>query len=628
MEETEKTPPLKKRAPRPMGSGSHSSAGGSTGRKSTGSRGPRRDSYSSGKRQPSTLQREKSPIMPYDSKVVTTDRLRVIPLGGVEEVGKNMTAFEYKDVILVVDAGIHFPGHEFPGIDYVIPDVSYLEERKDRVKGLFITHGHLDHTGAIPYIMERIGNPTIYTRGLPAAFIKKRQDEFPGKAPLKLRIVEKSERIQISPEIAVRFFAVTHTIPESMGLIIETPFGNIIHTGDLKVDHKDGVPLPSEYKEFEPLTKEKNLVLLSDSTNTERPGFGFPEREVHENLRDIIKDSTGRLIFGTFASLLERIVFIIQTAEEFGKKIVIEGRSMKTNVEIAKELGLFVPKPHTIISTSDMERYSPEKIIILATGAQGDAYAALMRIANKNHKFIKIQKNDTIVLSSSVIPGNERDVQKLKDNLSRQGAHIVTQSIADVHSSGHAYSSEAQWIIEQIKPKYFIPIHGYHYMLRMHAEVAARAGIPAENVLIPDNGIIFEISDNGNKVTIPKQRAQSDIVMVDALGDSDVKEVVVRDRKALAEDGMFVIVAVIDSKTGKIRKSPDIISRGFIYLKESQDLLNQTRLLVKKSVEESVHDMHPINFDFVKNNLREKIGRFLYQQTKKRPMILPVLLEV
>jgi ribonuclease J len=557
-----------------------------------------------------------------------SDRLRIIPLGGVEEVGKNMTVFEYKDVILVVDAGIYFPGHEIPGVDYVIPDVTYLEERKDRVKGLFITHGHLDHIGAIPYIMDKLGNCPVYTRGLPAAFIQKRQDEYPGKAKIDMRIIEKSERIVLSDEIAVRFFAVTHTIPESMGLIIETPLGNIIHTGDLKVDHENGIPLPSEYKEFEPLSKENNLVLLSDSTNTERPGFGFPERAVHENLREIIRNSTGRLIFGTFASLLERIVFIIQTAEECGKKIVIEGRSMKTNVEIAKELGFFVPKPHTIINVQDMERYAPDKIIILATGAQGDAYAALMRIANRNHKYIKIQKKDTIVLSSSVIPGNERDVQKLKDNLSRQGAHIVTQSIADVHSSGHAYSNEAQWIIEQIKPRYFIPIHGYHYMLRMHAEVAERAGIPTENVLIPDNGMIFEFSENGDKVTVLKQRAQANIVMVDALGDSDVKEVVVRDRKALAEDGMFVIVAVIDVKTGKIRKSPDIISRGFIYLKESQDLLNQTRLLVKKTVEDSVHDMHPINFDYVKNNLREKIGRFLYQQTKKRPMILPVLLEV
>jgi len=620
MEESKKIPPIKKSALRSAGSQ----------RNPLHSNRQRRSNFGGGQRrapQASSLHIHSAPIMPYDKKTFITDRLRIIPLGGVEEVGKNMTAFEYKDIILIVDAGIYFPGHEFPGIDYVIPDISYLEERKDRVRGLFITHGHLDHIGAIPYIMERLGNPTIYTRGLPAAFIKKRQDEFPGKTPLNMRIIEKSERIQISNEIAIRFFAVTHTIPESMGLIIETPFGNIIHTGDLKVDHKNGTPLASEYKEFEPLGKEKNLVLLSDSTNTDRPGFGFPEREVHENLHEIIKNSTSRLIFGTFASLLERIVFIIQTAEEFGKKIVIEGRSMKTNIEIAKELGLFVPKPHTIIAVQDMERYSPDKIIILATGAQGDAYAALMRIANRNHKFIKIQKEDTIVLSSSVIPGNERDVQKLKDNLSRQGAHIVTQSIADVHSSGHAYSSEAQWIIEQIKPRYFVPIHGYHYMLRMHAEVAVRAGIPLKNIIIPDNGMIIEISDNGNKIAAQKQRAQTNIIMVDALGDGDVKEVVIRDRKALAEDGMFVIVAIIDAKTGKIKKSPDIISRGFIYLKESQDLLNQTRLLVKKTVEDSVRDMHPINFDYVKNNLRDKIGRYLYQQTKKRPMILPVLLE-
>ncbi len=538
-----------------------------------------------------------------------------------------MTAFELGDDIIVVDAGIHFPGEEVPGVDYVIPDTTYLEERKDKIRGLFITHAHLDHIGAIPYIQERLGNPPIYGRKLSAAFIQKRQSEFPHLPKLDMRIVEKEESVRVGA-LNVRFFAVTHTIPEAMGLIIETPFGNIIHSGDLKVDHKDGVPLQFEVDEFTKVGNENNLCLLTDSTNVDRPGFGFPEREVHENLRKIIEETNGRLIIGTFASLLERIIYIINTAEELGKKVVVDGRSMKVNVEIARELGLLKKNSNAIIPITEMEKHPPEKIIILATGAQGDAYAVLMRVANKAHKYIKVNKKDTIILSSSVIPGNERGVQKLKDNLSRQGAKILHYAIADVHSSGHAYKDEAAWIIKMLKPKFFIPIHGYHYMLRVHGGVAQTQGLEEKNVVIPDNGMIIEIDGKKGTMAPHKKKAPAGIVMVDALGQGHVKEVVVRDRKALATDGMFVIVAVIDIKTGKVRKSPDIISRGFIYLKESQDLLNQTRLLVKKTTEDSVGQMHPINFDYVKNNLRETIGKFLYQQTKKRPMILPVILEV
>ena len=556
------------------------------------------------------------------------DSIRIIPLGGVEEIGKNMTVFEYKDSIVIVDAGIQFPGEEAPGVDYIIPDTSYLAERKEKIKGLFITHGHLDHIGGIPYLMDKIGTPPIYARALSAAFIKKRHEEFPHLPKLDMHIIEHEDKITVGEDISVRFFSVTHTIPDAMGVIIETPLGNIVHTGDLKVDHADGTPLKFEAEKFERIGKENNLCLLTDSTNVDKLGFSFPEREVHENLRAIIKGSTGRLIIGTFASLLERIIFIIKTAEELGKKVIVDGRSMKINVEIAKELGLLKAAKHTLIPIEEMARHSPDKIIIIATGAQGDAYAALMRIANRQHKHIKISERDTIVLSSSIIPGNERDVQKLKDNLARLGAKILHYTIADVHSSGHAYKEEAGWIIKMVKPRFFIPIHGYHYMLRVHGEVARMAGIRPENIVIPDNGKVIEIIDGGTKITTQKKKASAGIVMVDGLGTGDVKEVVVRDRIALAQDGMFVIVAVIDIKTGKVRKSPDIISRGFVYLKESQDLLNQTRLLVKKTVEDSVGGMRPINFDYVKDNVRERIGSFLWNQTKKRPMILPVILEV
>ncbi len=584
------------------------------------------------KRVPSRKSSRRIPIIPGRQNIKTADirqdDIRIITLGGVEEIGKNMTIFEYKDSIIIVDAGIQFPGGEAPGVDFIIPDTTYLEQRKEKIKGLFITHGHLDHIGGIPYLMDKIGNPPIYARPLSAAFIKKRQEEFPHLPKIDMRLVEKDSKIKITDELNMRFFSVTHTIPDAMGVILETPQGNIIHTGDLKIDHESGVPLKFELEKFAKIGKENNLCLLTDSTNVDKLGYSFPEREVHENLKRIIQDTNGRLIIGTFASLLERIVFIIKAAEKLGKKVIVDGRSMKVNVEIAKELGLLQAAKHVLIPIEEMEQHSPDKIIILATGAQGDAYAALMRIANKQHKHIKIGPADTIVLSSSVIPGNERDVQKLKDNLARQGAKLVHYTIADVHSSGHAYKEEAGWIIKMIKPRFFIPIHGYHYMLRVHAEIAGKCGIKPGNTVVPDNGMLIDITDKGKKITPLKKKASAGIVMVDGLGTGDVKEVVVRDRKALAEDGMFVIVAVIDVKTGKVRKSPDIISRGFIYLKESQDLLNQTRLLVKKTVEDSTGNMHPINFDYVKDNIRDKIGSFLFNQTKKRPMILPVILEV
>ncbi len=556
------------------------------------------------------------------------DNIRIIPLGGVEEIGKNMTVIEYKDDIVIVDIGLQFPGEDAPGVDYVIPDTSYLQNKKHNIKGVFITHGHLDHTGGIPYSMSRLGNPPIYTRFLTSIMIKKRQEEFPQLPPLDLKVIEKNERIKVGKYLTVKSFNVTHTIPDAMGIIIETPHGNIIFTGDIKVDHKDGEPLPSEVEVFSELGKENNLLLAADSTNVERPGWSFSERSVHENLRKIISDTKGRLIMGTFASLLERIIFVIKVAEEMGKKVVVRGRSMKTNVAIAKHINMLNIKPTTIIPPDHIDNYPADKIIILATGAQGDEFAALMRMANRQDKYIKVNPRDTILLSSSVIPGNEKHVQKLKDNLSRQGAKIIHYRMADVHSSGHAYHDEMLWIHKMIKPKFFMPIHGHHFMLRVHAEIAEEANMPKENIVIPDNGSIVEISQQGKKIEILKETASVGIVMVDALGTGDVKEVVIRDRQALAQDGIFVIIVVIDVTTGRVKQSPDIISRGFIYLKESQDLLKQARILTRKTVEASVAQMHPVNFDFVRNILREKMGKFLFQKTNKRPIVLPVLLEI
>lgn len=556
------------------------------------------------------------------------DNIRIIPLGGVEEVGRNMTVIETKDDILVIDCGLQFRTEDTPGIDYILPNVTYLEENKDKIRGVVITHGHLDHIGGIPYIMHRIGNPTIYSRLLTTVMIKKRQDEFPHLPKLDLRTVEAEDTISLG-NFKVRFFDVTHTIPESMGIIIETPHGLIVNTGDMKLDHVDGVPSAEEEKSYSFFKDKKVLALIADSTNVERPGWSIPEWRVHENLETIIKDVKGRLIIGTFASQMDRIIKIVEIAERHGKKIVVEGRSMKQNIEIIKHLKILKPNPGTFISNSEMENYPPDKILCLATGAQGDEFAALMRMATKSHKQFKLTPRDTILLSSSVIPGNEHAVQKMKDNLARQGVKIIHYRVSDVHASGHANEEEAIWIHKQINPKFFIPVHGTHYMLRVHANMTeTRLGYPSDNVVVADNGSIIEISNKGNSIQKLKATVPNAPMMVDGFTIGQMHDVVIRDRRALADDGMFVIVASINPKTGKLRKSPDIISRGFVYLRESQDLLHDARNIIKDTIENSAKNNRPVDFDSLKNEISDSVSKFLYQKTAKQPIIIPVMIGV
>jgi ribonuclease J len=553
--------------------------------------------------------------------------IRIIPLGGVEEIGKNMTAIEYGNDIVVIDAGFQFREEDTPGIDYILPNTKYLEERKDKIRALIITHGHLDHIGAIPYIIEKIGNPVIYSRLLTTVMIKKRQEEFPHIPELNIKVVEKEEKINLG-SLSARFFAVSHTIPDSMGVIIDTPYGAIVHTGDIRVDNIAGVPTKEEEKEFSVFKDEKVLLLMSDSTNVERPGWQIAESEVHKNIEEIIKNTTGRLIIGTFSSQLERIIKMIQIAEQYNKKVVIDGRSMKVNVEIVRYLGRLKVRDDTIIPIEQMEDFPPDRIVAIATGAQGDDFAALSRMSNRTHKYFKINTRDTILLSSSIIPGNERAIQKLKDNLSRQGAKMIHYRIADVHASGHANKDEMTWIHKQIRSKFFIPLHGYHYMLRVHADIAKSIGVPEENIVIPDNGMVIEITDEGKKIHALRQKAASSLILVDGFSIGNVQEVVIRDRVMLANDGMFVIVASINSKTGKLRKSPDIISRGFVYLRESQELLNKTRLLIKKTVEDTTVNMHPLDLDYTKSAIADNVSRYLFQKTNKRPLVIPVVITV
>jgi ribonuclease J len=551
--------------------------------------------------------------------------IRVVPLGGVEEVGKNMTAIEYGEDILIIDAGFQFKEEDTPGIDFILPNTKYLEERKHKIKALLITHGHLDHIGAIPYIMSKIGNPPLYTREFGSMMIMKRQEEFPDSPTLDIRVLKGNERIKFN-DLSVRFFPVDHSIPDSMGIIVETPYGDIINTGDLKLDHTDGIPNDVEVKKYAMFKDREVLLMTLDSTNIERRGWSLPEDIVIENVKKIIENVKGRMIIGVFSSHIDRIISFINHADKLNKKVVIEGFSMKNNIEITKKLGLI--KAKNIIPINQIEDYPPDRILVLSTGGQGEEFSALVRMADKSHKYIKLNKNDTILMSSSIIPGNERAITRLKDNLYRHDPKVITYLDAEVHASGHAYREEIKWVHNQVPYKFFMPVHGHHYMLKIHAELAESLGTPKDNIIVPDNGMIIEITDKGTKIKILKEKAASNTIMVDGFSIGGTQEMVLRDRKLLAEDGIVLVVASIDPRSGVLRKSPDIIARGFVYVKESQDLLAQTRLIIKKSIESNTKGMNPVNFDYIKDALTNDVRKFLFQQTAKSPMVIPVIIGV
>ncbi|MGE5541168.1 MAG: ribonuclease J [Bacillota bacterium] len=553
--------------------------------------------------------------------------VRVVPLGGVEEVGRNMFTIETNNDIFIFDVGFQFVSEDdSPGVDYVLPNTKYLEKNQDRIRAVFITHGHLDHIGGIPFLMNRFGNPPIYTMQLSATMIQKRQEEYPDMPKPNLIVVEDDQTVTIG-STKVHFFPVTHSIPDSMGIKVETPYGNVIVTGDLKLEHENGVPADDEVKKWSAIGAEKNLLFIGDSTNAEIEGFSIPDKKVHDTLEEIIKTVKGRVIIGTFASQFERMVKIIEIAEKYGKKIVMEGRSIKTNLEIAQKLGLVELKKGTIISAQEIGDYAPDKIVVLATGAQGEEFAALMRIATKQHKNITLSERDTVVLSSSVIPGNELSVQKLKDNLYHNKVTLIHYRSSDVHSGGHARAGELVWINQKVNAKFFMPAYGYYSMTSCHAKAVEQAGRPRDTIILAENGMVIDI-EGGEKLNIHKEKVPSAPLLVDGFSIGDMQEVVIRDRQMLAKDGMFVIIATVNLKTGKLRKSPDIISRGFVYLRESQDLLNQARLLIKKTVEDSTKGMNPVDLDYVKNTLSDTMAGYLFARTNKAPMVIPVLIGV
>lgn len=556
---------------------------------------------------------------------VAENAVRFIPLGGVEEVGKNMSLVETPEDIIISDAGFQFVSdEEVPGVDYILPNTTYLQERKDKIRGIIITHGHLDHIGGLPFMLELLGNPPVYCTEVTGLLVKKRQEEFPHLPELKLNIVKEDTRVVLG-KTPVQFFPVTHSISDSCGISIETKYGNIVISGDLKLDHDDGTPSKREEKVWNAVGKNNNIVLFADSTNAEKGGFSIPEKVVYNTLEEIIRDVKGRLIIGTFASQFERLIHIISVCEKLNKKIVMEGRSIKTNLEIARIAGRVKVRPDTMVPTEDIGKYPADKIVVLATGSQGEEFAALMRIATKKHRLITFNERDTVVLSSSVIPGNELSVQRLKDNLYRHGLRIIHYRASDVHSTGHGNTGELVWIREKVQPKFFIPGYGYHSMLRCHAQAQMDAGFPKENICVPDNGTIIDFIE-GKEMVIRNEKAPSGIMMVDGRSVGNIQEVVIRDRKTLAQDGMFVIIATVNARTGELRKSPDIISRGFVYLRESQELLGEARIIARKAIQNATKNMNPIDFEYVRDEIASQVSRFLLQKTDKRPIVIPVVL--
>jgi len=559
------------------------------------------------------------------SPKLAKETLRMIPIGGCEEVGRNMVLFEYEDDIVIVDMGIQFPEEDMPGINYIIPNIKYLEGKEKNVRGVVFTHGHLDHIGAAPFLLSKLGYPPIVARDLTLALIKHKQDDYEKGSASKLKVVRVGsldDKVKLG-KITVSFFQVEHSIMDAMGVCIETPGGTAIHPGDWTMERDKEGKTRLNYEML--ANKPRPTALLLESLGAVSNNRHGTYEEMYENLHQIIKAAPGRIIIGTFSSQIERVKWVIYAASKLGKKVALDGYSMKMNVKIAQELGYIKIPGSTLIDIKDISDYPEDKVVIICTGAQGEANAVLMRIVSKNHRFLTLQKRDTVVFSSSIIPGNERTIQRLKDNIYRQCDNVIHGDIMDVHISGHSTRQDILDMMNQIKPDYFIPVYANHFFLKEAKNLVVKNGFSADKVIVPDNGTVIEMNQKGIKV-LPK-KVPSEYVFVDGLGVSDMQHVVLRDRQVLAEEGMVVVIATVDSKTGKLIHNPDIISRGFVFLKDNRKLIEDLRHKVKGLIVKS----DPATWadtNQIRNDIREKVGQFLFTKTEKRPMILPVVIEV
>lgn len=556
----------------------------------------------------------------------TQDNLRIIPLGGCEEVGRNMTIFEYGNDIVLLDMGLQFPEEDMPGIDYVIPNVEYLKGKEKNIRAVILSHGHLDHIGAAPILLQKLGNPQVVGRPLTLEMVKHRVEDMYRGASKNLKttyITDLNQSMQFGA-FKVSWFAIDHTIMDAVGVILETPTATVLHPGDWSIDKSPIGRKALTYTHLQNLKRPTVLMLESlGATNTKKP---VTAEEMLRNLYRIINDAPGRTIIATFSSQIERIKQIIEYAAQSGKKVALDGFSMKLHVDMAQKLG-YITVPKGVLVPIDKSHQVPDnKLVIICTGGQGEQMAALARIASGNHKHIRIEKNDSIIFSSSVIPGNERSVQRLKDSIYRQSDYVFHSDIVDVHQSGHSNIDGIKQMLDEIKPDYFIPVYGNHYMLKEGAKIAEGMGWKKDKIFVPDNGSVISFTKQGAEML--KEKVSTNYVFVDGTGVGDVGDIVLRDRQALAQDGMFVVVVAIDSKTGKVKGSPDIISRGFIYLRESKDLLAQTRRKVVDIVAKSAGKGGPVQWSYVKDEIRNKVGDFLATKTSRRPMVLPVVIEV
>lgn len=548
-------------------------------------------------------------------------RLQIIPLGGLGEIGKNMLAIKYQDTIVVIDAGLMFPEDELLGIDVVIPDISYLVENRDKVKGIFLTHGHEDHVGALPYILREL-NPPLYGSKLTLGIVSGKLKEQ-NMNNVQLNTVRPRDKIKTGP-FEVEFFRVSHSIPDCMGIAIHTPVGVILHTGDIKIDQTPVDGQVTDFIKMAELGENGVLVMMSDSTNADRPGFTMSEKVVGNTFDELFGKCAGRIIVTTFASNIHRIQQAVTTASKYGRKVAVVGRSMVNNVKIASELGYIELPNNILIEMEEINNYPPEKLVIVTTGSQGEPMSALTRMATADHRWVGIMPGDTVIISATPIPGNEKLVSRTVDLLFKQGAEVIYEREMGVHVSGHAAQEELKLLINMIQPKYFVPVHGEYRHLIKHAQLAENLGIPKSRIFVAENGQIIEI---GRKKASISGKVTAGKILVDGLGVGDVGNIVIRDRKQLSQDGIMIVVVTIDKESGEVVAGPDIVTRGFVYVRESEELIENARLKVKEALD--VCSRKSITeWAVIKSQVREKLGKHLYEKTGRRPMILPIIMEV
>ena len=549
------------------------------------------------------------------------NKVQIIPLGGLGEIGKNMTVFRYGDDMILIDAGLMFPEDDMLGIDLVIPDISYLIENQDKLKGIFLTHGHEDHIGALPYVMKQIDCP-VYGTALTLGILQGRLKEN-GVSSENCRTIKPGDKITAGA-FKLDFIRVNHSIPDAVAIAINTPIGTIIHTGDFKIDHTPVDGQVTEFNKFAEYGDRGVLALLADSTNAERPGFTPSERMVGKTFDDEFRYAKNRIIVATFSSNVHRIQQVIDAAMKYDRKVAVIGRSMVNVVSIAKELGYLKAPEGEIIDIDETSNYTPDKVVIITTGSQGEPMSALTRMAMNDHKKVDIMPGDTVIISATPIPGNEKLVSRTIDHLYKLGADVIYEKSNGVHVSGHASQEEIKLVHNLVRPKFFIPVHGEFRHLIKHANIAKSLGMPKENIVIAENGSVIELTKNSIGIN---GKVQAGKVLVDGLGVGDVGNIVLRDRRQLSQDGIMIVVVTIDKENCHVVSGPDIVSRGFVYVREAEGLMDEARDKVQQALEKC-EENGISEWSAIKSTVRDSLGRFLYERTRRRPMILPIIMEI